>query len=460
MLTDPDGLVLNRVCSERFLLQALDDVRLAPGFDFSERKTGTTGLGLALADRVPTLVRADQHYSTSLWGYTCAAVPVADPVTGAMVGAVNLTTWSQQSYNLLLALAQTAARTTEALMLARGRGRETRPATRGRVVRVRTAVDDDSAPCLEDLGVEWRAAMDVVRAACARARAWRSWGSPASARATLLGGAHARTHRGRRVLHARPPEPEGVASWLALWSPELGKPGTSDRLRRRPAPGLGGRRPGRPRGGAEGAAGLAVTARDAAEVPDGLRAAVGTVVELPALRYRPGDVVPLASWFAVRLADARSGSPPTPSTPSRPTTGRATSTSCARSSGRPWRAAPRLRARSAAGDLHRRPPQAHPMETLERDEIVRALSEPGATAASAAESLGMSRSTIYRRIAKYGIRAPAGADQKNAHPPTESTITGRRANCPALVSQEVLNPPERGARWEVHCCPPSIARPW
>lgn len=28
MLTDPDGLVLNRVCSDRFLLQALDDVLL------------------------------------------------------------------------------------------------------------------------------------------------------------------------------------------------------------------------------------------------------------------------------------------------------------------------------------------------------------------------------------------------------------------------------------------------
>ncbi|WP_328306292.1 GAF domain-containing protein [Actinomycetospora sp. NBC_00405] len=413
MLTDPDGLVLNRVCSDRFLLQALDDVRLAPGFDFSERKTGTTGLGLALADRVPTLVRADQHYSTSLWGYTCAAVPVADPVTGAMVGAVNLTTWSQQSYNLLLALAQTAARTTEALMLARGRGRETRPATRGRVVRVRTAVDDDSAPCLEDLGVAWCAAMDVVRAALRSGEGVAIVGEPGVGKGALLGGAHARTHRGRRVLHARPPEPEGVASWLALWSPELGKPGTSvivsgvDQLPAWAATDLADLV-----AGLDGAAGLSVTAHDLAEVPDGLRAAVGTVVELPALRHRPGDVVPLASWFAreargraVRFAADAQHVLATYHWPGNVTQLREVVRQAV--------------ARTDLVSVRDLPPEvftgAHHrltrMETLERDEIVRALSDPGATAASAAESLGMSRSTIYRRIGKYGIRAPAGADQ-------------------------------------------------
>jgi transcriptional regulator of acetoin/glycerol metabolism len=50
------------------------------------------------------------------------------------------------------------------------------------------------------------------------------------------------------------------------------------------------------------------------------------------------------------------------------------------------------------------------MEILERDEIVRCLSEPDATPGRAAEQLGMSRSTIYRRIAKYGIRIPSGTD--------------------------------------------------
>lgn len=123
LLVDAAGLVLTREGEERRLLRALDEVHLAPGFDYSERETGTTGLGLALADRAPSLVRGTEHYCSRLRDYTCAAVPVDDPTTGELVGTVNLTTWSRRSHRLLLALARTAAAQTEALMLARSRGR-------------------------------------------------------------------------------------------------------------------------------------------------------------------------------------------------------------------------------------------------------------------------------------------------------------------------------------------------
>jgi len=83
MLTDAEGLVLDRLCGDSSLLRALDAVHLAPGFAFSEREAGTNGLGLALADRVPALVHAEEHYSLSLCGYTCAAVPVSTRSPGA-----------------------------------------------------------------------------------------------------------------------------------------------------------------------------------------------------------------------------------------------------------------------------------------------------------------------------------------------------------------------------------------
>ena len=134
MLTDADGLVLNRLSGDTALLRALDKVHLAPGFAYAERTVGTNGLGLAIADRVPTVVRAEEHYALSLCTYTCAAVPVLDPVSGRLEGCVNLTTWSAQSSHLLLALAQSAASTTSALMLARSRGQRPRPAQR-RAVR-------------------------------------------------------------------------------------------------------------------------------------------------------------------------------------------------------------------------------------------------------------------------------------------------------------------------------------
>jgi transcriptional regulator of acetoin/glycerol metabolism len=59
---------------------------------------------------------------------------------------------------------------------------------------------------------------------------------------------------------------------------------------------------------------------------------------------------------------------------------------------------------------HRGTPRCTPrcsarwLRTLERDEILRALAEPGATAARAADTLGMSRATLYRKLRYHGIR--------------------------------------------------------
>ncbi|MCW2577335.1 MAG: Sigma54 specific transcriptional regulator, Fis family, partial [Modestobacter sp.] len=46
------------------------------------------------------------------------------------------------------------------------------------------------------------------------------------------------------------------------------------------------------------------------------------------------------------------------------------------------------------------------LEQLERDEILRCLTQPGTTVLQAATELGLSRATLYRKIAQYGIRVP------------------------------------------------------
>jgi transcriptional regulator with AAA-type ATPase domain len=48
-----------------------------------------------------------------------------------------------------------------------------------------------------------------------------------------------------------------------------------------------------------------------------------------------------------------------------------------------------------------------PLEAMERDAIVRSLIDWDGNKIKAAESLGMSRATIYRKIHEYGIVAPA-----------------------------------------------------
>ena len=61
------------------------------------------------------------------------------------------------------------------------------------------------------------------------------------------------------------------------------------------------------------------------------------------------------------------------------------------------------------------PPEVHavsrrvlsPLEALERDAIVKCLSEANGNKVQAARSLGMSRASIYRKIRDYGIVPPS-----------------------------------------------------
>ena len=48
-----------------------------------------------------------------------------------------------------------------------------------------------------------------------------------------------------------------------------------------------------------------------------------------------------------------------------------------------------------------------PLESIQRDAIVQSLLDHQGSKAKAAESLGMSRATIYRKIHQYGIITPA-----------------------------------------------------
>jgi len=49
-----------------------------------------------------------------------------------------------------------------------------------------------------------------------------------------------------------------------------------------------------------------------------------------------------------------------------------------------------------------------PLESMERDAIVQSLQDHKGNKVKAAESLGMSRATIYRKIHEYGIVTPSG----------------------------------------------------
>lgn len=415
MVADSEGLVLARTSDDASINRSLDRVHLAPGFYFAERNAGTNGLGLALADRAPSLVRADEHYCTNLRGYTCAAAPVLDPVDGGLAGTVNLTTWSDSSSGLLLALAQAAAANTTALMLARGTGRKPQPMPRGEVFRVYADRFQQVIPACSGLSAGWTDAVEQAHAAFRDGRVVAVVGEPGTGKTALASLARRGIQR-ERVLNVRPPAPDDVDAWLALWGPELGKDSTcvivsgvdalpacaTTRLVR-----LFGSARRRPGAGADRLQPFVLTARTDSAIPEDLRPLVDTVVEVPALRFRPVDVLPLAHHFA-----RQDRKQPVTFTPAA---ARALTAHDWPGNVRQLRQVMRDTApRAGTVDLHHLPPEVFSgpghrlsrLQAVERDEIIRCLTEPDTTVVQAAAKLGLSRATIYRKMAQYGITIP------------------------------------------------------
>ncbi|MDV6290511.1 helix-turn-helix domain-containing protein [Streptomyces sp. UP1A-1] len=416
MITDHEGLVLCRLSDDATIDRSLDRVHLAPGFYFAESNAGTNGLGLALADRAPSLVRAGEHFCAGLRGYTCAAAPVLDPVTGQVAGTVNLTTWSDSSSQLLLALAQATAGSTAVLMLARGSGRRMRPLPRGEVFRVYAEGSEGYDDTERPLSAAWRQCVGTARTALAEGRVVAAVGESGAGRTALLSAARRPAAPRERVLAARPPAPEDIRAWLTLWTPELAKDDTCvivsrvDTLPAWAAAELAGmfarvRRPDGERPSRMQP--FALTASDYSAVPSELAPLVDTVIEVPPLRDRPDDVMPLARHFARRHRGHE--------VTFTPTAVRALTSYEWPENVRQLRSVVRGAAsRADEVDARHLPAEVFTgsrsrlgrLQELERDEIVRCLTEPGTTMAEAAARLGMSRATLYRRTARYGIDVP------------------------------------------------------
>ncbi|MCW2848155.1 MAG: Fis family transcriptional regulator [Marmoricola sp.] len=109
ILTDQTGLVLSRLTGDGELERHLDRVLLAPGFNYAEEFVGTNGIGTALEVGGPAHVFGHEHYAENLEELACAGVPIHHPVTGRLVGAVDLTCWRKDAGTLLLTLAKTTA---------------------------------------------------------------------------------------------------------------------------------------------------------------------------------------------------------------------------------------------------------------------------------------------------------------------------------------------------------------
>lgn len=109
LFATPDGGVVRRYCTDSSLSRQLDSVDLAPGSGYDEETVGTNGIGTALESTRPTVVNAFEHFNEKLAVFACAGAPVVHPVTGSLLGVVNLTCLASQLNNLLLTVASSLA---------------------------------------------------------------------------------------------------------------------------------------------------------------------------------------------------------------------------------------------------------------------------------------------------------------------------------------------------------------
>ena len=117
ILTDSSGVVLSRLTADHDLERHLDGVKLAPGFSYAEESVGTNGIGTALEGGQPAHVFGSEHYAEHLEDLACAGVPIHHPISGKVVGAVDLTCWRKDADPLLIALVKTTAdQITQALL--------------------------------------------------------------------------------------------------------------------------------------------------------------------------------------------------------------------------------------------------------------------------------------------------------------------------------------------------------
>src|SRR4051812_23607245 len=124
-VTDPSGLTLYLGGPERLKAKAAE-MNLVEGARCSETVNGTNGVGTALAENRSVQVFAFEHFSHHHREWVCSGAPIHDPVSGRLIGVVDLTSPWKIAHPRSLELVTTAARTTEQCLLAERRDQDAR----------------------------------------------------------------------------------------------------------------------------------------------------------------------------------------------------------------------------------------------------------------------------------------------------------------------------------------------
>lgn len=118
VISDEDGRLLWIEGDPRVRSRAAEEMGFAEGALWSEQATGTNAVGTAVALDHAIQVFAAEHFNEIVQRWTCAAAPVHDPVSGRLLGVVDLTGRLKTVHPHSLALAVVTARAVEAQLRA------------------------------------------------------------------------------------------------------------------------------------------------------------------------------------------------------------------------------------------------------------------------------------------------------------------------------------------------------
>ncbi len=110
---DSEGRLL-WVCGRPGVLRQAERINFVEGTSWDERRAGTNAPGTALRLDAPVQIRAAEHFRRAVQPWSCAAAPIHDPVTQALLGVVDVTGTESIAGPQTMAMVRAAARMAEA----------------------------------------------------------------------------------------------------------------------------------------------------------------------------------------------------------------------------------------------------------------------------------------------------------------------------------------------------------
>lgn len=108
LLCDGTGTIMDAAGDSR-IISLGEENHLHPGGRWQEEAIGTNAIGTALHLAKPVSISGVEHFCESIQRWSCAAAPVHDPVSGRLLGAVDISGPSDQNLRQASALAVSLA---------------------------------------------------------------------------------------------------------------------------------------------------------------------------------------------------------------------------------------------------------------------------------------------------------------------------------------------------------------